>query len=88
MDIVENIEDCVDRFAASPKPYQDSCVPIVFSHVLDLRVPLIDVALVNADRIDPDLFNLSMSQAEHRFIEVPRYLHNLPVAQDWELGCC
>lgn len=60
MDIVENIEDC-DRFAASPKPYHDSCVPIDFSHVLDLRVPLIDAALVNADRIDPDLFNLSMS---------------------------
>jgi len=75
MDVVENIEDCVDRFAAGPKPYHDSCVSIDFSHVLNLRVPLIDVALV--DRIDPD-----------PFIEVPRYLHDLPVAQDWELGYC
>ena len=88
MDTVENIEGCIDGFAASPKPYHDSCVPIDFSHALDPRVPLIDVALVNANRIDPGLFNLSMSQVEQRFVEVPRYLNDLPVAQDWELGCC
>ena len=87
MDIVENIEGCVDRFAASPKPCHDSYVSIDFGYVLDLCVPLIDVARVNADCIDPDLFNPSMSQVEQRFIEVPHYLHDLPVAQDRELGC-